>query len=192
MRHNYLGFYNTFCDDVIIWYNIGRHSIQGIVSQSDDYFGSFACDDLRSLRFFQILRIGKRWPTSISATVLTIEIVSFNDWKFNLNIFRLAGKLETSMCLILQQSTLIIEGNENNSNYMTSAVTRQVLQSYVHRYFACSARYCTTYEMVYCCCNKIRFLRNREIQRCLVLRNAHRILNLIQRHTNNEVKMNHH
>ncbi len=116
---------------------------------------------------------------------IRIKIASFNDWKLNLNIRRLAGKLETSMCLILQQSTLIIEGNENNSNYLTSAVTRQVLQSYVHRYFACSARYCTTYEMVCCCCNKIRFLCNREIQRCLVLRNAHRILNLIQRHTNN-------
>ena len=58
----------------------------------------------------------------------TVELISFG--------FRLAGKLEMSMCLMLH-SAIVIEENEN-LNYLT--VIRKVLQSHVHRYYACSAR----------------------------------------------------
>lgn len=73
------------------------------------------------------------------------------------NIQQLTGKVETSMCLILH-SALVTE-NCDNVNYFR--VTRQILQSYVHRYYDCSAR---------------------EIRRCLVIRYGDRILSLIERH----------
>ncbi|XP_057380191.1 uncharacterized protein LOC130702524 [Daphnia carinata] len=73
------------------------------------------------------------------------------------NMQQLTGKVETSMCLILH-SALVTE-NCDNVNYFR--VTRQILQSYVHRYYDCSAR---------------------EIRRCLVFRYGDRILSLLERH----------
>ena len=93
---------------------------------------------------------------------------------------RLVGKLETATCLILQ-SAIMTSGYEI-SNFFK--VTQKVLQTYVHRYFACSARLVqvvwhlgVTYDVF-----SGAVICNREIQGCLVLRNAHRILNLIHRH----------
>lgn len=78
---------------------------------------------------------------SIIANVLLQLLHSVN----TLNLFaRLTGKVETSMCLILH-SALVTE-NCDNVNYFR--VTRQILQSYVHRYYDCSARYHKSHTVV--------------------------------------------
>lgn len=120
----------------------GRNSIRRALPQSDDYCGSFACDDPRCSWFRQILSVGKRCPSSNVATV-SISIVYFIT-KRNLILnkyiiiqFRLMSQVKISMCLMLQ-STVWTEREENHVDYFR--VTHEVLQSFFHRYYYCSTK----------------------------------------------------
>ncbi len=170
---------------VHIW--IGRYSIGRALSQSDDYFGSFACHDSRCSSFDHPMSDWKLCQTSNPAAVRQQFHPFDNNMGFNWMFCRLTGKLETTMCLILH-SAIVTEKYEN-LNYFS--VTRNVLQSYVHRYYTCSARY-TFFLFPQLNISEIdveiQLNSDRELQSCLVLRNAYKIFNLIQRHFSAEGK----
>lgn len=138
--------------------NTGRHSTWRGISWHDGHSGSSALDDSRRVRVCQVLPDWKSRPASKYSTVsnhFVIRLLKIVNQCINCDVnidtsildgvFRLTGKVETLMCLILHSAV----GAEDHDNLNFFRVAQRVLQSNVHRYYDCSARYLSHRIIVY-------------------------------------------